>query len=216
MVRRRRPAVARMANDFVAGVVRQHPDRFFGLCVLPLQDMTRVAGRARPLRRPPGDEGHPALHQPRRPVPRRARVPAAVRRAVELDVPVLLHPAKPVTTPWSRRYEMISGLGNMFDDTIALTRIIMSGCSTSYPRLKLVCPHLGRDVAVYRRPDRPPDAGPQARAEHLDEGAERVPATGRLPRHRLAAAAGDALGVRLRAAPTACSSPAIIPGSIPA
>ena len=33
------PAVAQMLNDFVAGVVRQHPTRFFGLCVLPLQDM---------------------------------------------------------------------------------------------------------------------------------------------------------------------------------
>jgi predicted TIM-barrel fold metal-dependent hydrolase len=28
-----------MANDFVAGVVRKQPTRFFGLCVLPWQDM---------------------------------------------------------------------------------------------------------------------------------------------------------------------------------
>jgi len=34
-------AVAQMANDFVAGVVRKHPTRFFGLCVLPLQNMSR-------------------------------------------------------------------------------------------------------------------------------------------------------------------------------
>src|SRR6185295_12176147 len=31
--------VAQMANDFVANVVKRHPTRFFGLCVLPLQDM---------------------------------------------------------------------------------------------------------------------------------------------------------------------------------
>src|SRR5262249_43598169 len=30
--------VARIANDFVAEVVRKHPTRFFGLCLLPLQD----------------------------------------------------------------------------------------------------------------------------------------------------------------------------------
>ena len=36
-------AVARMANDFVAGIVARHPQRFFGLCVLPLQDMRRCA-----------------------------------------------------------------------------------------------------------------------------------------------------------------------------
>src|SRR5687767_7117803 len=33
------PAVARMLNDFVAGIARAHPTRFFGLCVLPLQDV---------------------------------------------------------------------------------------------------------------------------------------------------------------------------------
>lgn len=33
------PAVAQMLNDFVAGIAREHPMRFFGLCVLPLQDM---------------------------------------------------------------------------------------------------------------------------------------------------------------------------------
>jgi predicted TIM-barrel fold metal-dependent hydrolase len=30
------PAVARVANDFIAGVVAAHPKRFVGLCVLPL------------------------------------------------------------------------------------------------------------------------------------------------------------------------------------
>ena len=34
------PAVARIANDFIADIVRKHPSRFFGLCVLPLQDMS--------------------------------------------------------------------------------------------------------------------------------------------------------------------------------
>jgi predicted TIM-barrel fold metal-dependent hydrolase len=32
------PAVAQMMNDFIGGIVKQHPKRFLGLCVLPLQD----------------------------------------------------------------------------------------------------------------------------------------------------------------------------------
>lgn len=32
-------AMAQMADEFVAGIAPKHPDRFFGLCVLPLQDM---------------------------------------------------------------------------------------------------------------------------------------------------------------------------------
>jgi len=64
-------------------------------------------------------------------------------RAMELDWPVLIHPALPVTTPQVKDYEMISTLGNMFDDTIALTRLILSGILEALPKLKLVCPHLG-------------------------------------------------------------------------
>jgi predicted TIM-barrel fold metal-dependent hydrolase len=56
---------------------------------------------------------------------------------------VLLHPALPVTTPQVKGYEMISALGNMFDNTIALTRLIMSGVLDELPTLRLVCPHLG-------------------------------------------------------------------------
>ena len=64
-------------------------------------------------------------------------------RAVELDIPVLLHPAKPITTDLVKAYEMTSTLGNMFDNTIALTRLLMSGIFDEFPKLKLVCPHLG-------------------------------------------------------------------------
>ncbi|MBL9123117.1 MAG: amidohydrolase family protein, partial [Planctomycetaceae bacterium] len=64
-------------------------------------------------------------------------------KAVELEIPVLLHPAKPLTTEFVSGYEMTSSLGNMFDNTIALTRIIMSGMLDELPKLKLVCPHLG-------------------------------------------------------------------------
>lgn len=65
------------------------------------------------------------------------------RRASEMGLPVLLHPAKPVTTDVVKGYEMTSTLGNMFDNTIALTRLILSGILDEFPKLKLVCPHLG-------------------------------------------------------------------------
>jgi predicted TIM-barrel fold metal-dependent hydrolase len=64
-------------------------------------------------------------------------------RAVELGVPVLLHPAKPITIDFVKGYEMTSTLGNMFDNTIALTRLLMSGILDEFPKLKMVCPHLG-------------------------------------------------------------------------
>lgn len=137
------PAVARIANDFVADIVRQHPTRFFGLCVLPLQDMSAAL-----------EELDRCVHRLRMKgillytnlagrFPDEPQFRPLFARAVEMDIPILLHPALPVTAPLLKEYEMISGLGNMFDDTIALARIVLSGILDQYPRLKLVCPHLG-------------------------------------------------------------------------
>lgn len=65
------------------------------------------------------------------------------RRAEELDIPILLHPAYPMTYDATKGYEMAAGLGLMFDTTIALTRIILAGILDQHPKLKLVCPHVG-------------------------------------------------------------------------
>jgi predicted TIM-barrel fold metal-dependent hydrolase len=137
------PGVARVMNDFIAGIVREHPTRFIGLCVLPLQD--EGAARAE-LDRCVNQLGMKGVllytnlvgHFPDEPQFR-----WLFARAVELNIPVLLHPAKPVTSEVVKGYEMISGLGNMFDNTIALARIIMAGILDQHSAIKLVCPHLG-------------------------------------------------------------------------
>ncbi|MBM3859348.1 MAG: amidohydrolase [Verrucomicrobia bacterium] len=136
-------AVARLANNFIADVARRHPSRFFGLCVLPWQDVNAALAE---LNRCVGTLGFKGLllytnlagrfpdEPPFRPV---------LARAAELGVTVLLHPPKPVTIEFVKTYEMTAALGNMFDNTIALTRLIMSGVLDELPNLKLVCPHLG-------------------------------------------------------------------------
>lgn len=137
------PKVARLLNDFIAGIVRDHPTRFLGLCVLPLQD--EAASRAELDRcvGPLGMKGILLYTNLAGKFPDEPEFRWLFRRAVELDVPVLLHPALPVTAPQVKGYEMISTLGNMFENTIALTRIILSGILDEFPKLKLVCPHLG-------------------------------------------------------------------------
>jgi aminocarboxymuconate-semialdehyde decarboxylase len=137
------PAVARLANDFVADVVRRHPARFFGLCVLPLQDMKASLAELDRAVRESGMRGILLYTNLAGRFPDEPEFRPLFARAVELDVPVLLHPAKPVTTEFVKGYEMTSTLGNMFDNTIALTRLLMSGLLDEFPRLKLVCPHLG-------------------------------------------------------------------------
>lgn len=137
------PAVAQMANDFVAGVVRKHPTRFFGLCVLALQDMKASLAELDRCVKQLGMKGVLLYTNLAGRFPDEPELRPLFARAVELDVPVLLHPAKPLTTDVVKGYEMTSSLGNMFENTIALTRLIMAGILDQFPNLKLVCPHLG-------------------------------------------------------------------------
>lgn len=137
------PAVARIMNDYVAGIARKHPSRFFGLAVLPLQDEKAAQAELDRCVTRLGMKGILLYTNLAGRFPDEPEFRWLFHRASELNLPVLLHPALPVTAAQVKGYEMISSLGNMFDDTLALTRIIMSGILDQVPGLKLVCPHLG-------------------------------------------------------------------------
>jgi predicted TIM-barrel fold metal-dependent hydrolase len=137
------PEVARVANDFIAGVVKRHPTRFFGLCVLPLQDVKASVEELDRCVDKLGMKGILLYTNLAGKFPDQPEFRPLFARAAERDLPLLLHPALPVTASLLKEYELISGLGNMFDNTIALTRLIVSGVFDRHPDLKLVCPHLG-------------------------------------------------------------------------
>jgi len=137
------PAVAQLIHNSLAGVIAKHPNRFRGLCTLPLQNEKAAAAELDRCVKKLGFVGillysnlagawcdEPQFHW-------------LFARAEELDVPILLHPAKPMTTDQVKGYELTSTLGNMFENTIAMARIIASGLLDKHPKLKLVCPHLG-------------------------------------------------------------------------
>jgi predicted TIM-barrel fold metal-dependent hydrolase len=136
------PAVARMLNDYIASIVSKYPARFIGLCVLPFPDLKAVLtelDRCAKL----GMKGVLLYTNLAGRYSDEPEFADFWTRVEELGLPVLLHPAKPLTTEFVKGYEMTSTLGNMFDNTIALTRLIMSGLLDRQPRLRLVCPHLG-------------------------------------------------------------------------
>jgi len=137
------PAVAQLIHDSLAGVMAKQPKRFRGLCTLPLQSEKASAVELDRCVKQLGFVGillytnlagvwcdEPQFHW-------------LYARAEELGVPILLHPSKPMTTEQVKGYELTSTLGNMFENTIALARIIASGLLDKHPKLKLVCPHLG-------------------------------------------------------------------------
>jgi predicted TIM-barrel fold metal-dependent hydrolase len=134
---------ARRSNDFIAEVVRSHPTRFFGLAVLPMQDMTVALVELERCVSKLGFRGILLYSNLGGRFPDEPPFQALFQRAEEMDIPILLHPAYPVTYDATCGYQMAAGLGLMFDTTIALTRLILSGTLERHPRLKLVCPHVG-------------------------------------------------------------------------
>lgn len=137
------PAVARTANDFIAAAVQRHPSRLFGLCTLPLLHMPAALAELDRCVHELGMRGILLYTNLAGRFPDEPEFRPLFARAAELRLPILLHPAKPVTLDAVKAYEMTSGLGNMFEDTIALARLIMSGVLDELPDLQLVCPHLG-------------------------------------------------------------------------
>jgi predicted TIM-barrel fold metal-dependent hydrolase len=137
------PAMAVLLNDFVADTVRRHPGRFFGLGVLPfnmpdsmLRELDRCLTKLgmKGLLLYSNLDGHFPDEEPFRQL---------FNEAERRGVPILLHPACPMTYAATKGYEMAAGLGLMFDTTIALCRLILSGVLENHPNLKLVCPHVG-------------------------------------------------------------------------
>jgi aminocarboxymuconate-semialdehyde decarboxylase len=137
------PAAARLIHDSIAAVIAKHPARFYGLCVLPLQNEKAAAEELDRCVSKLGFKGillYTNLNGAWCDEPQFRWLYA---RAEELDLPILLHPAMPMTTEQTKGYELTSTLGNMFENTIALARVIASGLLDQHPKLKLVCPHLG-------------------------------------------------------------------------
>ena len=136
-------ARAVMLNDFIAGAVERHPLRFFGLATLPfdspnamLKEFERAIGKLRMkgILLYSNLDGKFPDEPPFRPL---------YAEAERRGIPILLHPGLPMTYSAVSDYQMAPMLGLMFDTTIALCRLILSGVLDRHPNLKLVCPHVG-------------------------------------------------------------------------
>ncbi len=136
-------ALARRLNDAVAAICRQYPDRFVGLCVLPLQDVKAALAELSRCMQKLDMRGvllYSNIHGKMLDEPRFAPLFA---RAEADGIPLFLHPTYPVMAEHTAAYDLTAGVGFMFDTTLAAIRLIMSGTFERHPRLQAVLPHTG-------------------------------------------------------------------------
>lgn len=134
---------AKICNDYMAEVVKEHPDRFAGLACLPWQDIPLAI---REMERAKNDLNLKGIilysHIGGTPVDSSVYEPI-YQRAEELEMPVVLHPVVPTWAEAIKDYSMIPMIGLMIDHSFAMLRLILSGILERYPNLKIVQPHTG-------------------------------------------------------------------------
>jgi predicted TIM-barrel fold metal-dependent hydrolase len=143
---------ARLGNDGLAGLVRDHPERFAGfVAVLPLNDIDvsleeidYACGElgALGVQLCTHVDGHP-MDEP--------RFEPLYRRMAELDRTIWVHPSR--NSSWAdypseerSRYEIWWVFGWEYDTAVFMARMVFSGVLERYPRLKFLIHHGGSMV----------------------------------------------------------------------
>lgn len=148
-------AVAALANDRLADLIRRRPDRFAGLCTIAPQDPESAA---REIERSVNKlklngvmiNSHTNgeyLDQP--------RFLPILEAAAALDVPIYIHPRSPA--PWMaaayRDYHLEHAIwGYAVETGLHALRLIMCGVFDRLPKLQIVIGHMGENIpyGLYR------------------------------------------------------------------
>jgi hypothetical protein len=150
--------MAREMNDHLAAAIARHPDRFKGFAVLPMQSPEACAAELERCVKSLGFVGVNINGTTEGRFLDDAAYEPILAKAVELDVPVYIHPH---LAPEAVRQAYFSGLeagaarvleaagwGWHSETAIHVLRLVLSGTLDRLPKLKLVIGHMGEMLPV--------------------------------------------------------------------
>jgi aminocarboxymuconate-semialdehyde decarboxylase len=136
--------IVREFNEFAVEMSAKHPDRLVGLaCSMPFGDEqilreTEKAVREYGLR---GIMVNTSVNGEYLDSP---RATPFFELASELNVPLFIHPPKfTIGNDKMEIFRLPEMVGRPFDTTLSLTRFILSGGLEKFPKLKMICAHVG-------------------------------------------------------------------------
>ncbi len=139
----------RWHNDEMAAVVAGHPDRFRGFAQLPMQDLEAATAE---LRRAVEDLGLVGAYIGTDFADGLTlddeRLDPLWATAVELDVPVFVHPAPagidgPLRDARIRKFDLDLSLGFLYEETLAIACLVYGGVLERHPALDVCVSHGG-------------------------------------------------------------------------
>ncbi|TPQ23968.1 amidohydrolase family protein [Streptomyces sporangiiformans] len=142
-------AKAVKVNDFLAGVLAEHPERFGGFCALPLQNPAAAADELERAVTQLGMRGALVNAHTHGTYLDDPSIRVVWERAEALDVPLYLHPANGVDTAhvFSGHPELVGPMWSWGVDTAThVLRMIFGGVFDHFPKAKLLLGHMGEGL----------------------------------------------------------------------
>lgn len=134
--------VVSLLNSSAARAQTAYPDAFYGLAVLPMQD-TAASLAALDQAASLGLYGVCVFSNINGADIADRRLWPVYERVEQLGLPLFLHPTRCLREPRAAAYALERPLGYMFDTSIAMMSLIVSGLMDACPQLRVVLPHLG-------------------------------------------------------------------------
>lgn len=147
-------AMARQANDELAGVIRKHPDRYVGLAALAPQDPAGAANELERAVKELGMKGAKLNSHVRGEYLDNQKYWPVFETAEKLDVPIYLHPTIPsplILQAYADYGFPLAGppFGFGADTSLHAMRLIYSGLFDRFPGLKIVLGHMGEGLPFW-------------------------------------------------------------------
>ncbi|MFH1003468.1 MAG: amidohydrolase family protein [Chloroflexota bacterium] len=148
------PYLARLFNDEMAGLVRQHPGKFVAaVACLPLNDIPVTLKEIDRAINELGFKGI-LMNTPLngKPLDSPELMPVYERMS-HYDLPIWLHPNRPAFPDYDgetrSRYHLFLVLGWPYETSLAMARLVCSGVLERYPNLKFITHHAGAMIPFF-------------------------------------------------------------------
>jgi len=135
-------ALAREVNDGFYEIMKQYPGRFTALTTLCWRNVDAALAEMERCRKL-GFAGVMLFSNVMGKPLDDKRFWPLYEQAQRLEIPLYLHPTRPVIAPHVRDHGLEGMLGYVYDTSLAALRMILSGVFDAFPELKLIVPHAG-------------------------------------------------------------------------